>query len=250
MVSDSGVDTSNGTSTLGASAADALSGLFHSGWFWLVLFLILIALFVFWRDVIPAWLSPLGVLSGKLRACALGVLLAAIGIGAFQGVQQAHEKTKEMPSPFGRMRMSVSPKATLWQHCVEECRHRSQEGSILEIPGDDLLLAIGQKADHPYGQLAIELGERGEGLVRLLTTDQRIQTVVIVRKPGEHCWFGTEFAVDAARYLQGQWVTDKVLGARDRIPWWELTRTDLEDSPLLPMHPDPTTVYFLKRRTP
>jgi hypothetical protein len=36
------------TSTLGASVADTLSGLFHSGWFWLVLFLILIALFVFW----------------------------------------------------------------------------------------------------------------------------------------------------------------------------------------------------------
>jgi hypothetical protein len=40
--------TTSGTSTLSASAADALSGLFHSGWFWLVLFLILIALFVFW----------------------------------------------------------------------------------------------------------------------------------------------------------------------------------------------------------
>jgi hypothetical protein len=47
MIVDSSVPT-NGTSTLGASAADALSGLFHSGWFWLVLFLILVALFVFW----------------------------------------------------------------------------------------------------------------------------------------------------------------------------------------------------------
>lgn len=46
-VADSNAVT-NGTSTLGASAADALSGLFHSGWFWLVLFLILLALFVFW----------------------------------------------------------------------------------------------------------------------------------------------------------------------------------------------------------
>ena len=48
MVVDSAAVTTSGTSTLSASAADALSGLFHSGWFWLVLFLILIALFVFW----------------------------------------------------------------------------------------------------------------------------------------------------------------------------------------------------------
>jgi hypothetical protein len=48
MIVGADADIANGTSTLGASAADALSGLFHSGWFWLVLFLILIALFVFW----------------------------------------------------------------------------------------------------------------------------------------------------------------------------------------------------------
>jgi hypothetical protein len=48
MIVGAEADIANGTSTLGASAADALSGLFHSGWFWLVLFLILIALFVFW----------------------------------------------------------------------------------------------------------------------------------------------------------------------------------------------------------
>lgn len=48
MIVDSAAVTTSGTSTLSASAADALSGLFHSGWFWLVLFLILIALFVFW----------------------------------------------------------------------------------------------------------------------------------------------------------------------------------------------------------
>lgn len=48
MIVGADADIANGTSTLGASAADALGGLFHSGWFWLVLFLILIALFVFW----------------------------------------------------------------------------------------------------------------------------------------------------------------------------------------------------------
>lgn len=43
-----GASVDNGTSTLGASVGDALGGLFHSGWFWLILFLILIALFIFW----------------------------------------------------------------------------------------------------------------------------------------------------------------------------------------------------------
>jgi hypothetical protein len=38
----------NGTSTLGASIGNALGNLFQNGWFWLVLFLILIALFIFW----------------------------------------------------------------------------------------------------------------------------------------------------------------------------------------------------------
>jgi hypothetical protein len=47
ILNDPVVET-NGTSTLGASIADTLSGLFYSGWFWMVLFLILIALFVFW----------------------------------------------------------------------------------------------------------------------------------------------------------------------------------------------------------
>lgn len=207
--------------------------------------ILLLAMIRFWEAV-----APLLVLRGSrtgldparagraIRAAA--ACLLALGMLRMWRLSW-REPTLVHASPMGSIRIEAKGSA-LWLEAVDRCREiAGRGGRIVQIPGNDLLLALGQRPPLGFASMDVCIYGREGEVIRRLEDDPGIRHVALVFLKGQNFWFGTEYGVEVADYLDRAWEVESTIGGGD-VPFRLMNR------PRQDATGSDATIYFLRRK--